>query len=229
MFHVALTVAFLSLGGLQHQRTARSLESLGNSVRFSHIKTVQHPERKTAWGTPITYESTLPPLLDATGFSLAVRRLERVTIRSKDNVQLDRSLALLEPIQRLKSLSFYDTPITAEKLKDMLSTVDVSALSLSSAKLPRGRLPFLNHDPLTWLSVSRTQFSNPAIADLPPTLQYLDATRTRINDKGLPALQRLRNLKTLNLRRTPTTEQAVIDLRKEMPWCHIKWEPLLNP
>ncbi len=229
MFHVALTVAFLSAGGLQHQQTARSLELLGNTVRFSHIKTVQHPERKTVWGTPTTYESTLPPLFDACGVSLTVRRLESVSIRCKDDVRLDRSLALLEPIQRLKNLTFYDTPITTDKLKEVLFTVDVSALYLSSAKLPRGRLPVLNHAPLTWLCVSRTQFSNPAIADLPPALQYLDATRTRINDQGLAAFQRLRNLNTLNLCRTPTTEQAVIALRKDMPWCHIKWEPLLNP
>lgn len=168
-------------------------------------------------------------MFDASGFSLAIRRLDRVTIRSTDDVRLDRSIALLAPIQRLKSLSFYDTPITAVKLDRLLSSIDVSALYLSSATLPRGRLPFLHHDSLTWLCVSRTQFSNPAIADLPPTLQYLDATRTRINDQGLPALHRLHSLKTLILRRTPTTEQAVATLRDDMPWCNIRWEPLRNP
>lgn len=48
MLPLTLAVGLLALGGFQHKEVARSLESLGNTVQFSHIKTVQHPERKTA-------------------------------------------------------------------------------------------------------------------------------------------------------------------------------------
>ena len=229
MFYVTFTVVLLSIEGIHHKDVAHSLEAFGNTVRFSHIRTVQHHDRKTSWGTPVTYESTLPPLLDSSGLSLAVRRLESVTIRSKDVARLDRSLSMLTSIPRLKHLSFYDTPLTTEKLNDVLSNTEVSSLYLRNAKLPRGRIPCLNHPTLKWLCVCHTQFSNPALADLTPTLTYLDLTRTRINDKGLPQLQRLRDLKQLNLRRTPTTVQAVDQLRDAMPWCRISWEALRQP
>ncbi|MEM9828312.1 MAG: hypothetical protein AAF958_17115, partial [Planctomycetota bacterium] len=64
---------------------------------------------------------------------------------------------------------------------------------------------------------------------LPSTLQYLDATRTRIHDDGLNGFVRLANLRTLKLNRTPTTKAAIERLRAKMPWCNIQWEPLVTP
>jgi hypothetical protein len=90
-------------------------------------------------------------------------------------------------------------------------------------------MDWLNHDGLVWLCVRRTQFSNPAIEDLRQSLQYLNATRTRISDHGLQSFVRLDNLRILNLRRTPTSESAIDALRAQMPWCVIEWEPLTQP
>ncbi len=90
-------------------------------------------------------------------------------------------------------------------------------------------MKWLNHDGLIWLCLNRTQLSDPALNNLPDTLEYFDATRTRIDDDGLNSFVRLKNLKTLDIRRTPTSENAISSLRHRMPWCEIKWEPLRQP
>jgi hypothetical protein len=79
-------------------------------------------------------------------------------------------------------------------------------------------MPHLNQPGLTWLCLAHTQFSDPAIQDLPASLEYFNATRTRITDRGLSGFVRLKHLKELKLRRTPTSEEAVEQLRGEMPW-----------
>jgi hypothetical protein len=94
------------------------------------------------------------------------------------------------------------------------------------AQLPRTRIPALNQKCLIWLCVARTEFSNPAIEDLPDSLVYFDATRTRIDDQGLKDFLRLRNLRKLVLLRTPTTEAGIDRLKATMPWCDVAWEPL---
>ena len=114
------------------------------------------------------------------------------------------------------------------ELTRLLSHVQIQKLYIQGAQLSRQRLPFQDQENMTWLCVARTQFSNPAIDDLPLSLTFFDATRTRINDDGLERFTRLRNLKRLILRRTPTTEQGIQKLRDRMPWCRIRWESLVN-
>jgi len=103
-----------------------------------------------------------------------------------------------------------------------------SSSSTSNAQLPRGRIPSLTSQKLTWLCVAQTQFSDPAIADLPASLIYFDATRTRISDRGLAGFVRLKRLKSLDLSRTPTSQAAIEVLRQDMPWCEVHWEPLVQ-
>lgn len=158
-----------------------------------------------------------------------LRRIERVTLRSPDQKVLADACAAIKSIRQFKTLSFYDTGISEAVLTDLLAHIRIQQLYLRSEVVGRGRLDWLNHDGLTWLSVSRTQFSNPAIDSLPMTLRLLDATRTRINDAGLEKFIRLTNLRRLNLRRTPTSQPAVEALRKKMPWCEIQWELLTKP
>jgi hypothetical protein len=89
-------------------------------------------------------------------------------------------------------------------------------------------MPYLNQRGLTWLCLSHTQFSDAAIQDLPSSLEYFNATRTRISDRGLPGFLRLTQLQTLNLSRTPTSRQAIEELQAQMPWCKTKWERLAH-
>lgn len=212
--------------GYQHRNVAGSLESRGNIVVFTHRETIRLPRRPGLPGIPLKEVSTLPPIVESTGLGYFVRRIHRVTIRSSDPHNLELSLSQLSSLGQLNSLSFYDTGVTKQALAALLSHTRVEHLYVASEKLSRRRMPWLNHDGLKWLCVARTQFSDPAIDDLPQSLEHFDATRTRISDQGLSKFKRLRHLKKLVLRRTPTSPKAVNDLRSEMPWCEIRWESL---
>lgn len=178
-------------------------------------------------GTSIEEKSTLPVFMERFGFASAVRRVEGVTIRSRS--ELPTALELVKEIGELDSISFYNTGVTQSQLADTFDSVHVRKIYARGEALPRTSMKWLNHDGLTWLCLNRTQLSNPALDDLPDSLEYFDATRTRINDDGLNSFVRLKNLKTLNLRRTPTSEIAINSLRQRMPWCKIKWESLRQP
>ncbi len=215
--------------GYHHRCIARSLESRGHTVTFSHHKTVTLATAPNAMGTPVMEVSTLHPLIEQAGLSMAFRRIEAVTIRASDPQNLNVSLSEVASLGVVRSLSFYDTGVTEQDIESLLHAVQVESLYLCGEPIGRDRMPWLNHDSLKWLCVARTQFSNPAIDDLPESLEYFDATRTRISDQGLPKLKRLRNLKTLKLLRTPTSQKAINDLKTDMPWCEIQWQPLTRP
>lgn len=212
--------------GYQHRAIAQSLESRGNNVTFTHYTTVTGAASPNARFTPIMEVSTLHPLIESTGLALLYRRIDSVTIRTSHPANLDRSLSELERLGSVSNLSFYSTGVTEQSLASLLSNIQVRKLYIPSESLSRRQMPCLNHEGLEWLCVSRTQFSNPAIDSLPVSLKYLDATRTRINDEGLAKFERLRNLEKLILRRTPTSQEAVDDLRTRMPWCRIDWHSL---
>lgn len=222
--------------GRRHEQIASKLESEGCYVQFSHWESVQipNPPPSTLLRPPasmplvrqIYFEkrSTLPAIMERLDFANAVRRISSVTVRN--GADMPSVIALLEQIRAVDCLSFYETGVTESQLSHILKNVQVRHLYLRSEQLPRTSLNWLNHDGLVWLCVSRTQFSNPAINDLPQSIEYLDATRTRVNDDGLASFERLTNLKILNLSRTPTSEIAINALRKRMSWCKIKWERL---
>lgn len=218
-----LSLAAWQIGeGRRHQQIGLRLESLRCSVDYS-------PDgRKRSANTTLAKGSTLPDL--ARNLQLAATvRIEKVTLRSQEADKLQRALSLLSDLGSVSSVSFHETGVSEKLLATLLRDVAIEHLYVSSEKLPRTRMPWLNSDGMRWLCVSRTQFSNPAIEDLPLSLTYFDATRTRINDEGLKSFTRMTNLKTLKLRRTPTSSEAIELLRKKMPWCKIDWQPLLNP
>lgn len=165
--------------------------------------------------------------LERLGFATEQRRIKVIRIWPRSG--LATALKLVQEMGELDTIVFYRNDITASQLSDMFENVDVRSVYAESARLPRTGMEWLNHDGLRWLCLSRTQLSNPAIDNLPDTLEYFDATRTRINDDGLNSFVRLKNLKLLNLRRTPTSENAINALRQRMPWCEIEWESLHQP
>ena len=219
--------------GRLHERVAVELQSLGCSSEFSHYELVKVPGAAgflAALTGRTERQSTLPSLVEKLGLDPIVRRIRRVRLRTHDPKKLQSALLLLKDIDALESVSFCRSGVVDEKqLADLFDSVAVGSLYIHNEKLPRTRMSWLDNENLTWLCVARTQFSNPAIDDLPLSLTYFDATRTRINDEGLNGFVRLKNLKTLWLRRTPTTEEAIEALRRKMPWCAISWEPLERP
>lgn len=218
--------------GRRHEAIARQLSDLRCTVGFSHYEWVPAPsgvQSGPGGGMTVWRASTLPDWMEAVGWSRAVRRIERVAIDCPSIEGVDEALALLATLDKVPAVSIYSDRFTLEHLTRLTSSTRITSLYVQSMDLPRRRIPALSRPDLRWLCVCRTQFSNPAIGDLPAGLEYLDATRTRINDEGLPQLTRLRRLENLNLSRTPTSPEAIENLRRQMPWCEITWEPLLNP
>lgn len=212
--------------GTRQRQVARQLADLGCFVEFSHYELVPGPSHPNPMVQVRRRQSTLPTWVEAAGLADAFRRIERVSLDRCPPENLDEAIELAGQLDHLPIVSSFRTKLTEQQVKSLLSSVPTTALYLESSELPRGRLPCLDQARLEWLSVARTQFSDPAIADLPATLEYFDATRTRISDDGLSGFGRLKRLKKLILRRTPTTAEAVERLRSEMPWCEIDWEPL---
>ena len=212
----AVLASFLREGHRQRALAARL------DAEWSHYEWVPVP------GAPGSRRarSTLPRWVEAASLSPAFRRIQRVTLRGHTPTDCDRELSALAELGKVRTISVYGEGFGERELERLLTHVEVDQLYIESAQLSRGHLPCLSLQRLSWLCVARTQFSNPAIEDLPTSLTYLDATRTRITDEGLPAFIRLKKLRTLILCRTPTTAGAVERLRSQMPGCEISWELL---
>lgn len=170
-----------------------------------------------------------PEWMESAGIDLVFQRITIIQIHSSnDCAKLDEALGYLRKLGDPPIVCLSVTGLSAEQIETFFPKFDVvTSLSVPHASLTEGPLPFLNHRELTSLDVSHTRFSNPAIEDLPLSLEGFDGTRTRITDAGLASFVRLKNLKWLYLHRTPTTKAAIEQLRTKMPWCEIHWEPLL--
>jgi hypothetical protein len=223
-------LAFKIAEGRRHEKIAAALKKEGGWVDYTHYELV--PVQTTAQalagitGQEYQYQSTLPDYIESTPLAHAIRRINRVVINAADEEGQKRAVETMQGLKRVNNLSIYTVGFEGKQIEKMLDKTRVNTLFIQGAKLPRTRIGFLNHEGLTWLCVARTQFSDPAIADLPESLTYFDATRTRISDEGLDGFLRLRNLKKLILRRTPTTPEAIARLRDQMPNCKITWEKL---
>lgn len=215
---------WLSAEGHRHATIAEQLIVARCGVEFTHTEFVPIATSRDGSRTTMREISTLHPVFEMMGLETLFRRIKHVRVYSRSF--LPEALDLIKEIEDLDGVSFSDTGITQSQLSDTFSEVRVRNLYARSEMMPRTNLGWLNHDGLQWLCLNRTQLSNPAVNDLPTSLEYFDATRTRINDDGLAGFVRLKNLKMLNLSRTPTSKQAIDKLQRQMLWCEIKWEPL---
>lgn len=215
--------------GVRHRRVALQLQSMGALVESSHYRYVEAPSQPAAArGIVMVPQSTLgyfdfPPL------SYAARRIQRINVRPSKIHDFDAFARLLQELSSVNQISIYEPGLTAEQLEQIASKLKIQSLFVEGVKLPRSSLPFLKNQQLQFLYLGRSQFSNPAIVDLPLTLEHFDAIRTRISDEGLPQFVRLKNLKVLILSRIPCTAEGIENLREQMPWCRIAWEPLKTP
>lgn len=157
------------------------------------------------------------------------QRIDYIYLPNRSAEQLDALLDDIRPLGKIKGFSTGGVPVSEAQVERILNTLQIESLSITETSIGRRPMPFLRDSNLTWLSFHRTQLSDAALDDLPETLTYFDATRTRITDRGLQKFPRLKNLETLVLRRTPTSKQAIEKLQSEMPWCEIRWSSLENP
>ena len=112
---------------------------------------------------------------------------------------------LLSRSQRIKALTFTDTPLTAAELSAIAHLHDLEYLAL-----PRTNL---NNRELFALLQELTEVRELNVAD------------TLIDDQALDQLALMPNLKSLNIATTPTTLAAVRSLAKLRPDVAIHWRP----
>lgn len=223
---IAIGMAWISYQmrmGHVHEDAAKKLRELGVSIDWKLVETTPL--------SPNSYrvEKKLPSWMERLGVGAMFQRLSRVQISDQSPEKVDLAVQQIVRLKQLPHFSSYNAPLTETQLETLLDHVQFESVYLQSMKLGRGPIPCFQNSNITWLLVARTQFSNPAIDDLPMSLEYFDATRTRISDEGLEKFVRLKNLQKLILRRTPTNKSAINDLRKKMPWCEIEWEELRVP
>jgi len=213
--------------GQWHQHVAEKLQGQHVGIEWLHEDwQMVHPKPGVGvWRRA----STVSPWVRKLGAEILFLRIERVTVNQKNAGQLEPVFEQLARLDHLPQLALHHSQATDDQLARWMAGTTIPELAAENSQLGRGRLPFLNHPTLTHLHLGRTQFSNPAIDDLPASLVHLNLRRTRVTDQGLSKFVRLKNLEELVLRRTPTSEAAIERLREQMPWCEIRWEPLTKP
>lgn len=232
---MVLIVAAVFMVISRWQRTGQLHEQVAQQLRRSDQAYIEWKHEDYQWVNPRPgvavwrRASTISPWVKTIGAEHLFLRIDRIVINKKNAQELDPAFEKLSRLDHVGDLTLFDCQANQEQLAQWMAHTSVEKLFIENTSLGRGRLSFLNHPTMTHLHVGRTQFSNPAIDDLPISLQELDLRRTRVNDQGLDQLVRLKNLKRLVLNRTPTSEAAINKLRLKMPWCAIIWEPLKNP
>lgn len=217
--------------GQLHESIADKAANHGALIRWK-LQRTEPVQMTMATGTTTSFFVTKkggPDWMMRLGVEPVFQRMEAITFRQHSAKQLEALLQDIEPLDRIKILSIDSVPVSESHIERLLDSLEIETLAICNTSIGRRPMPCLRESRLTWLSFHRTQLSDVALDDLPETLTHFDATRTRITDDGLDKFVRLKSLKTLVLRRTPTSQAAIEKLQSEMPWCNIAWEPLKNP
>ncbi|RCS52915.1 hypothetical protein DTL42_08830 [Bremerella cremea] len=224
--------------GYLHDNVADNIVELGGRVAWKLTRTVwiMPHSSQTPGGGQIFYFGVAtrkikagPDWMQSLGVEPAFQRIECAYFHEKSPEKLTRFLLEIERLDRIEGVHLSNTPIQEEQLEHLLAQVEMNGLGIGETTIGNRRLPFLKDTKLSFLFVPNTPFSDELLDDLPDTLTHLDATSTKITDDGLPKLVRLKNLVSLKLALTPTSEVAIDALRQKMPWCTIEWDPLEQP
>ena len=211
--------------GLNHRAAVRSLGSMG---AFTEYRFSKGPRSSTpALPGPAWLWKFVDPLL--------ILRVQEVRYygmdRSHSHVNDDTIMPLLAKLSDVRHIALYGTDVTNRGLKDLSHLQNLKFLTVSESKLRDESLDALSPLKLEWLSLRRTWVGDVAIASLKDmtSLEHLDLERTRVSDRGLKSLEGLYNLRSLDLGRTKVTAAGAEELRKKLPKCEIRWEPLNPP
>ncbi|PQO36928.1 hypothetical protein C5Y96_07130 [Blastopirellula marina] len=175
-----------------------------------------------------------PTWMEQLGMNLMFQRIKSVRVNALlPPDKFDELVDQICRLDRVESLYFGSANTTQQlshrDLERILSHTQVDELYAMHCPLDVGSIPALRQSQLKILQLSHTWFDDAAVRDLPNTLTSLSLERTHVTDAGLPEFERLHRLEYLNLKRTPTSEEAIENLRGAMPWCEVVWEPLKQP
>lgn len=223
--------------GHLHEEVAEKLAERGWNVSWKLTQRqavpIQSPQVATITTPPganvqVAYIDVkrAPDWMVAIGAEPLFQRIKNVYFRKSARGEVDDFLREIERLDDLEGVSLDGVAISEDQLEYLLDRFNLETLAVFESSIGRRPMPFLRESQLKWLGLSRTHLSDNVLDDLPDSLEYLDATRTRITDEGLQKLVRLKNLKELRLRRTPTSQAAIEELKKQMPQCQIWWAPL---
>ena len=187
----------------QFGRRSRKLKGTGNWLSDYGVEPVFQRIKSIAHRRPIS-EEDLQHMVDQ------IKRLDRVS-----TLELNGNAS--------------DARLTQSQLATILSHVSVDVLIVSRSQLDGSRIAELGYSRLHSVDLSHTYFTDAAIDDLPDSLVELYLVRTAVTDEGLDKLARLKLLTYLDLRRTPTSRDAMERLQTKLPNCKILWEPLGSP
>ncbi|PQO27078.1 hypothetical protein [Blastopirellula marina] len=224
--------------GYLHDDVAANLTEVGGRVAWKLTRTVRimpHSSQTPGGGQTFFFGVATrkikagPDWMQSLGVEPAFQRIEYAYFHDKSPEKLARFLLEIERLNRIAGVHLSQAPLQEEQLEHLLAQVEMEGLGIGETTIGNRRIPSLQDTKLKFLSVSNTPFSDMLLDDLPDSLTYLDATSTKITDDGLPKLIRLKNLVSLKLALTPTSEAAIDALRQKMPWCTIEWEPLEQP
>ncbi len=211
--------------GQVHEDAAKQLQQLGAEIQWKLVQI-----RRTTYAPfPFLTHKVKggPAWMQAWGVEPAFQRIDRVILKSSMSPHdVDAALQQIHRLGAVKTVSCFQVEIDESQFITLLESVEIETLYMDAAQLGPGNLPYLRTTNLRELTVAGSAFSDAAIDDLPQTLEYFDATRTRITDQHLAKFAERKNLQTLKLGQTHTSKTAVDKLRSQMPWCAIHWEPL---
>ena len=171
-----------------------------------------------------------PRWMEMTSSGPVFQRLKSIRLTGSMHPDIQRKV--IDQVARLDGqvpISIDMPHIHQDLMEEIFTKTKVHAFDGRFAKLRPKTMPYLKDSGLAELCLCHTWFSDAAVYDLPNTLESLDLERTAVTDAALPEFQRLHRLNYLNLKRTPTSQAAIENLRAAMPECQIEWEPLTNP
>ncbi len=238
--------------GQMHDAVGRSLETIGsraptyssretNSIgvqweltRPVHYQTISDRNWNPFLSRPTNIvvhkrlEKYSPNWMKTTGTDLLFQRIRSIRLDANlTPMQVATAIDEIVKLDSVEAILVATNHLSHEQFSLIVQNVNVKELSAPKMKIEPGPIPGLRHSSLVSLNLSHTWFSDAVVAELPASLEVLNLERTAITDVGLANIPRLTNLKTLNLQRTPTSDRAIEQLRAQMPWCEISWEPLL--
>lgn len=209
--------------GYMHEETANFLQKHGGKVKWKRYERIQNPNR------PSSVDREMPAWIRSIGADPMFWRIDEVFLFDEMSPEeLDEAVDHVCRLDRIRYLNCDNSEITEAQLARIVEEVEMELLFAYSAPIGGGPMPWLRDTKLTHLKLSKTKFSDVAIDDLPLSLEKLSAHNTQITDQGLEKLVRLTNLKKLILRRTPTSREAIDELRAKMSWCDIEWAPMFQ-
>ncbi|MHC2068594.1 hypothetical protein ACYFX5_14105 [Bremerella sp. T1] len=214
--------------GQMHEDASQRIAQLGGHVswQLEQKAPLQPASPQMAIGS-YSMRKGGPDWMKALGAEPVFQRIKFVHLNYRISPeQFEQFLQEVKQLVEVEGVYIGGNPITAAQLEDLLTTVEIEKLGIRETTIGRKPLPFLRDTKLTDLILVRTHASDVLLDDLPETLKYLNLTRTRITDEGLPKLARLKNLNTLQLKRTPTSKEAMDALEKQLPRCFTSWSPL---